>query len=285
MNYEKRYKEALEGIRELYNSDCDMIRVKRLKRRLKLIFPELKESEDDRIRREIIDFLRLPHRQFAGKRDHEKWIAWLEKQDEKKLKFCEGDKVMSNQDGKVYTVGTAYYITGDNICLHGTDGNHKWTNEDDLNRNYHLWTIDDAKKGDILVVDGTWIVEFDKKMTDGCTWKEASILTSFEYDMDDDICTTGSHMFYVDIWPASKKDIDLFKKKRNEYLASNSHNESKLKVGDKVVINCREEFATTYNGKEGTIIRTLGYIKFFIHSITFLFKKYWTFRFNFNNYR
>lgn len=30
--------------------------------------------------------------------------------------------------------------------------------------------------------------------------------------------------------------------------------ESPFKVGDKVVINCREEFATTYNGKEGTII-------------------------------
>lgn len=30
--------------------------------------------------------------------------------------------------------------------------------------------------------------------------------------------------------------------------------ESPFKVGDKVVINCREEFATAYNGKEGTII-------------------------------
>ena len=43
-------------------------------------FPELKESEDDKIRKEIIDFLKLPHPQFVGKRDHEKWIAWLEKQ-------------------------------------------------------------------------------------------------------------------------------------------------------------------------------------------------------------
>ena len=30
--------------------------------------------------------------------------------------------------------------------------------------------------------------------------------------------------------------------------------ESPFKVGDKVVINCREKFYTTYNGKEGTII-------------------------------
>lgn len=43
-------------------------------------FPELKESEDERIRKEIINFLELPHPQFVGKRDHEKWIGWLEKQ-------------------------------------------------------------------------------------------------------------------------------------------------------------------------------------------------------------
>lgn len=41
---------------------------------------ELKESDNERIRKEIIDFLKLPHPQFVGKRDHEKWIAWLEKQ-------------------------------------------------------------------------------------------------------------------------------------------------------------------------------------------------------------
>lgn len=80
----------------------------------------------------------------------EEFIAWLEKQGENKptenveIKFCEGDKIVSNQDGKVYTVGTAYYVTGDNICLHDTDGNHLWTNRDDLNKNYHLWTSEDV---------------------------------------------------------------------------------------------------------------------------------------------
>ena len=80
-----------------------------------------------------------------------------------KTKFCEGDKVVSNQDGKVYTVGTAYWVNGDNICLHGTDGNHKWTNEDDLNKNYHLWI--DAKK-----------LDADKVIA----WLEANIL-DYEY--------------------------------------------------------------------------------------------------------
>ena len=40
-------------------------------------------NEDERMRKEIIDFLRLPHPQFVGKRDHEKRIDWLEKQGDK----------------------------------------------------------------------------------------------------------------------------------------------------------------------------------------------------------
>lgn len=45
---------------------------------------EPKESEDERIRKEIIQFLRLPHPQFVGKRNHEEWIAYLGKQKEQK---------------------------------------------------------------------------------------------------------------------------------------------------------------------------------------------------------
>lgn len=33
----------------------------------------------ERIKKEIIQFLQLPHPQFVGKRNHEEWIAWLEK--------------------------------------------------------------------------------------------------------------------------------------------------------------------------------------------------------------
>lgn len=281
MTYEKRYKEALEEAKKLYGKHC-------IDNVLENIFPELKEkeSEDERMSKEIIDFLRLPHHQFAGKRYHEKWIAWLEKQGEEKyaLKSFRDKDVhkfmqyiekqakayefnLPNRSYDIYAFAKDILIWLENqgelktkpkfkvrdwivddfgnywrvvkvrpnyYEIEGDDGvgsipTRKWVDE-----KYHLWTIDDAKKGDILVVDGISIVEFDKHMTDGCPWKKNSILTSVEYDMDDDICTTGSHIFYDDIWPASKEDIDLLKKKRNDYLASNSHNESKFKVGDKV---------------------------------------------------
>jgi len=73
------YKEKLEEAKRLYetaNSDQKYV--------LETLFPELKEAEDERIRKEIIEFLQLPHPQFVGKRNHEKWIDWLEKQGEKK---------------------------------------------------------------------------------------------------------------------------------------------------------------------------------------------------------
>ena len=57
------------------------------------MFPALKESEDERIRKEIIQFLQLPHHQFVGKRNHEEWIAYLEKQKEQKTtEWSEEDK-------------------------------------------------------------------------------------------------------------------------------------------------------------------------------------------------
>ena len=169
----------------------------------------------------------------------------LEKQGEQmtKPKFKLRDWIVDDVGNywRVVKVQPNYYeIVGD-------DGVKSIPTRKYVDEKYHLWTIDDAKKGDILVVDGIWIVEFDKKMTNGCPWNDTSILTSFEYDMDDDICTTGSHMFYKEIWPASKEDIDLFKKKRNDHLASNSHNESKFKVGDKVTIEGDDTIYTIHS--------------------------------------
>ena len=72
--YKKKYKEAMDRMELCVRSG--------LKITPEYIFPELAESEDEKVRKEIIDFLKLPHPQFVGKRDHEKWIAWLEKQGE-----------------------------------------------------------------------------------------------------------------------------------------------------------------------------------------------------------
>lgn len=162
MNYEEKYKQALERARDLMTNQKPPAFDKHL---IEMVFPELKESEDkdEMIKQCLIEHIKcnkdLNWSLFQWFKP-DTIIAWLEKQGEKKLienvetKFCEGDKVVSNQNGKVYTVGTAYWVNGDNICLHGTDGNHKWTNEDDLNKNYHLC---DAKK---LDADNVWLQNY-----------------------------------------------------------------------------------------------------------------------------
>ena len=84
MDYEKKYKEALERAREQYNyptmSSCYGL--------LEEIFPELKESEGERIRKEIISYLsnELHNiKQMAPRTNQfEDWIAWIKKQDPKK---------------------------------------------------------------------------------------------------------------------------------------------------------------------------------------------------------
>lgn len=52
------------------------------------IFPELKESEEERIRKELIDFVKS---RLAGFPQCEKFIAWLEKQGEKNLVGCSAE--------------------------------------------------------------------------------------------------------------------------------------------------------------------------------------------------
>lgn len=66
---------------------------KHLKATLERIFPELKESEDDRIRKELLEHCKNqadPYIQTWNKCPQiQSWIAWLEKQREQKQKMEE----------------------------------------------------------------------------------------------------------------------------------------------------------------------------------------------------
>lgn len=85
MNYEEKYKAALERAKKLYKEakaneyTSDM-------EDYETIFPELAESEDESIRKEIIHFLEIEKGQMTPEQysDCENWFAWLEKQKEQK---------------------------------------------------------------------------------------------------------------------------------------------------------------------------------------------------------
>lgn len=74
MDYEKKYKEALERAKGMWEQGM-------MPERVEYIFPELKESEDERIRKDIIRVFK-GEISFTAEEDNKKYIAWLEKQGE-----------------------------------------------------------------------------------------------------------------------------------------------------------------------------------------------------------
>lgn len=85
MDYKEKYEMALEGIQEILGSGEDSIKMSRLQQRLQGIFPELKESEDEKIRQFLIHEVTETSDEIMSYRNMNKKdvLAWLEKQGEK----------------------------------------------------------------------------------------------------------------------------------------------------------------------------------------------------------
>ena len=149
MDYEKLYKEALERAKKKYSAFKGMKQGDVIED----IFPVLKESDDERIRKVAIEFVKQNNsfNNLLGISKDEV-IDWLEKQSEQKPadkvepKFHEGDWTVSNLDRKARQISevhldeyNSYYVV-----------NGKSVNLEEYDRLHHLWTIEDAKHGDVL---------------------------------------------------------------------------------------------------------------------------------------
>ena len=90
MDYKKAYQEALERAKYL-KENTDNVGAKDISYTFEYIFPELHENEDEKIRKEIIEFLiwlkefRNGGYEPSGKYVIEDMIAWLEKRGDLKL--------------------------------------------------------------------------------------------------------------------------------------------------------------------------------------------------------
>ena len=76
MDYEKEYKNALKRAKDCHVNKKLSELVDNAQQLCEYIFPELKMSKDEKIKREIIKFLK------ENKDFPEDWIAWLKKQGE-----------------------------------------------------------------------------------------------------------------------------------------------------------------------------------------------------------
>ena len=173
----KAYDEALERAKYYQKENGSAV--------ISAIFPELKESESEKIRRAIIEHFAgshscmFPYKGFTK----EQILAWLEKQGETKETIC--DKCKKDQSfhscQDIMTLGRCYiegmnssnnlepkFKVGDWVVYDKYDKNDvdkivkfdndkvsfesgEWLYINQLNEDCKLWTIKDAKDGDVLI--------------------------------------------------------------------------------------------------------------------------------------
>lgn len=84
MDYEKKYKEALERAKK-FKEHLLEINDEGYAHEIDCMFPELKESEDEKVRKALIDLIYkiYANTSYITCDEHERMLAWLEKQGEK----------------------------------------------------------------------------------------------------------------------------------------------------------------------------------------------------------
>ena len=164
----KDYKKILEGVVNIINTtEKSDIGFSNICAFIGENCPELAESEDERIRKEIISLLQYTKGRRIGyepRISQDDMIAWLEKlgykpQGKTALEAAKEEKVdNANKAEPKFHEGD--WITN-GVCttqIDSVDDGFYWHDNnriggriDAMNKAYHLWSINDAKDGDILV--------------------------------------------------------------------------------------------------------------------------------------
>ena len=235
--YENKYKEALEWARKVMQGKVGFVLDEVLEK-----FPELKESEDAKIRKVISDILLIDSDEIREILDANNVLmqnidAWLEKQAEKKpVDKIDSSKIkkdpnpywtlapeyqLANKQKIADKVGPKFKI-GDLITngilvgkideihelgYHAYFGDH-YADVPDA-ENWHKWTIQDAKDGDVLTTD-TWTFIF-KKYQDKSVYYHCAVSTFNNFSISD---TGEFDSNYVH--PTTKEQRDLLFKKMYE---------------------------------------------------------------------
>jgi len=79
----KAYDNIIEKANKIHSENCEACQIC-----IEELIPELKESENERIRKAIIDIIRVGYSDYAKEFTKQELITWLEKQDEQKPNYC-----------------------------------------------------------------------------------------------------------------------------------------------------------------------------------------------------
>ena len=219
----KDYKKILEGVVNIINTtEKSDIGFANICTYIGENCPELKESEDEKIRKMIINHLNQERGSLSNEEAAEA-LAWLEKQgemsktcprpvqdeqqfaDKEELKFKVGDWVVNK-------LGVAWHIDSfdrENYQVSDGKGNHNYfpiSKQDKM----HLWTIQDAKDGDVLATSAGAFICNGNIGGDSCPGCYCGINTLGNFKTGVEHHWTGKPVF-----PATKSQRDtLFTKMR-----------------------------------------------------------------------
>ena len=190
------------------------------------IFSRFEMSEDEKIRKGIINYFQCQSEEEPTRKEiHNKWIAWLEKQGEQKPmdkvepKFKVGDWVVYNRNDHSREIIQVYDIRDDRYYF--TDNVHLSWSIKECDEKSHLWTIQDAKDGDVLTcysdikgqpIEQTGIIKQYVGRHGGCS---NSFKVHFGVDWDNNVVIEG-YMGSSNIYPSTKEQRELLFKKMKE---------------------------------------------------------------------
>lgn len=129
-------------------------------------------------------------------------------------KFKVGDWIVGIDDDGDTSIEMIEDFWGDKVRLVDCDGVFTLYPKSEL-KQYHLWTIQDAKDGDVLATDNGWTCIF--QAFDGCVFSSYCFMDSQKW-----FCEFGSEAHTPDsringnIHPATKEQSDLLFKKMKE---------------------------------------------------------------------
>ena len=205
-DYEQMYKEALERCKSWMKGEHPETFTQAIKA-AEFIFPELKESEYERIKKEILEIVSISGNgnQFEEIKD------WLEKQGEQKPtdnvepKFKVGDWITNNC--AVWCIESIHDRLYD---LKGSNGCTLKNIEPKLEDKFHLWAIQDAKDGDILFDIQPFIFKKIDSLQHSYAYCGIDGFSDFRIESE------GEWTWSQNIKPATKEQRDILFQKMKE---------------------------------------------------------------------
>ena len=218
------------------------------------MFPNTEDGVRRRSTIQVLEYARsLDTYNQYGKADIDKNIAWVEKQGEQKHidkiepKFKIGDWIINPKTGNVLQIK--------NVLLCGNKGNYEFDYSsmpiESVDKHYHLWTIEDAKDGDVLACKDELILfkSYDNKNLCYYCWYNGQTNNFFPKD------THTSRPRLDIIVPATKEQRELlFKKMKEAGYQWDAEKKEPKKIEQKPNDKVEQRFKVKYAGSEYNVL-------------------------------